>query len=107
MVNKKLNIALQKDFALTIEEKSTMQDLLDILAKYINDLIHNNFEKLISLLYRIDISEKKLKQLLQDQPNEDAGKIIARMVIERELQKINSRQQFNKKEDIDNDEEKW
>lgn len=28
------------------------------LALYINDLVNHNFEKLISILYRLDVSEK-------------------------------------------------
>jgi len=37
----------------------------------------------VQLLYRIDVSEAKLKYILQAHPNEDAGKLIAAVVIER------------------------
>jgi hypothetical protein len=53
------------------------------LANAINDLIKNDFSKLVQLLYRIDVSEAKLKYILQAHPNEDAGKLIAAVVIER------------------------
>lgn len=77
------------------------------LAAHLNYLIINNFSLLISVLYRLDISEKKLKQLLQQSTSVTAGDIIAEMIIERQLQKIASRKAFkNNPPDIPED-EKW
>ena len=53
-----------------------------------------------------DDHQNKLKQLLQTESGEDAAMIIARLIIEREIQKINSRNLFSHKNDIC-DEEKW
>lgn len=76
------------------------------LAEKINDLLIHDFNKLISLLYRVDINEAKLKNLLKKNPGEDAGKIIAELIIERQLQKIKSRKQI-KPRDENSDDEKW
>jgi hypothetical protein len=87
----------------------TPQQTKDIqlqLERSINDLIQNNFERLVQLLYRIDVNEKKLKQLLSDYPQTDAAIIIARLIIERQLQKVKTRKQFGNNEDIA-DEDKW
>ena len=54
----------------------------DLIA-YINDCIQHDFNKLVQLLYRIDVSEEKLKSILQLNPNEDAAKLIAAVIIER------------------------
>ncbi len=54
----------------------------DLIA-YINDCINHDFNKLVQLLYRIDVSEQKLKTILQSHPNEDAAKLIAAVMIER------------------------
>lgn len=77
------------------------------LSDYINTLIKNDFDKLIAYLYRIDVNEQKLKSLLQQNPGEDAGNIIATLIIERQQQKIKSRQQFGKTGNNFNEEEKW
>ena len=77
------------------------------LCDYINQLIVENFNELIRLLYRIDVSEPKLKLLLQEHPKEDAGKIIAILIIERQLEKIKSRQQFKQPKTDFDEEEKW
>jgi hypothetical protein len=54
----------------------------DLIA-FINDCIQHDFNKLVQLLYRIDVSEEKLKYILQLNPNEDAAKLIAAVIIER------------------------
>lgn len=79
-------------------EKYSKNDLEDNLAVYINELIDKDFNKLVNLLYRIDISEQKLKIALQ---NEDktisSGKTIAKLIIERQLQKLEFRKKFSMK----------
>ncbi|MGZ8550758.1 MAG: hypothetical protein ACXWV2_08855 [Chitinophagaceae bacterium] len=86
----------------------SLNELREIIADYINPLIGNNFNKLISILYRLDINEPKLRKLLNDNPAEDAGIIIADLIIERQIQKIQSRESFHKKDETGIDEnEKW
>jgi len=77
------------------------------LSAFINKLLLTNFERLVQLLYRIDVSEMRLKSLLKDNPKEDAGNIIASLIIERQAQKIISRQQFKNDEEEICNEERW
>lgn len=77
------------------------------LAAFINKLLLTNFERLVQLLYRIDVSEMRLKSLLKDNPKEDAGNIIASLIIERQAQKIISKQQFKNDEEKFCNEERW
>jgi hypothetical protein len=76
------------------------------LAVYINDLINCDFEKLIYILYRVDISEKKLKEALASS-SADAGAFIAEMIIERQMQKVKTRSQYRGENKNISDEEKW
>jgi hypothetical protein len=85
----------------------SLDELQIRLSEYLNQLILTDFQKLIMLLYRIDVSEPKLKQLLQQPPKEDAAKIIAALIIERQLQKIKSRKQYRPANDHFTEEEKW
>ena len=78
-----------------------------ILAERINELINTDFQKLVSILYRMDVNETKLKQLLIDNAGADAGIIIADLMIERQAEKIKSREQYSKRDENINDEEKW
>jgi hypothetical protein len=90
-----------------ITSRQSFEEKLQALALKINDLLNNDFQKLISLLYRMDINESKLRRLLEENKNTDAGLIIAKMMIEREAQKIKSRKESMKKNNQDSTEEKW
>ena len=86
--------------------KGGWTELREALAVWVNDLIQQDLNELIRLLYRIDISESRLKFLLHEKVGEDAAFIIADLIIERQLQKIKSRQQF-RQPPPDNEEERW
>ena len=64
-----------------------------LLVNFIDDLIQNDFNRLLSILYRVDISEEKLKQMLAENKNTEvqSAEIIANLLIEREEEKIKSR----------------
>lgn len=97
-VAKELGIVLEKD-------RSSLSR--ELLAATINEWIQNDFQKLVTVLYRMDVSESKLKLLLKENPNSDAGLIIADLMIERQVQKIKSRQQFRQQDNNIDEEEKW
>lgn len=99
--------SLQKYHLQLMGEIDTYSELLQKIASSINYLIDNDFSLLISLLYRLDISEKKLKQLLSEPTKTTAGEIIAEMIIKRQLQKVESRKAFKKNTPDIPEEEKW
>lgn len=114
MDNAELVKLLNNELSIEIAETLSYSELHSKLSTYINALIKNDFDKLIGYLYRIDVNEEKLKSLLQQNPGEDAGNIIATLIIERQQQKIKLRKQFIRREtdlsagqaDFD-EEEKW
>ncbi len=77
------------------------------LSVAINELILSDFDKLVLLLYRLDVDEKKLRAILKEKPGTDAGHTIADLIIERQVQKIKSRQQFSQRDNNISEEEKW
>lgn len=81
-------------------------DFRNILSAKINELVNTNFSKLVGILYRLDISEKKLKELLANTSDTPAGDVITSLIIERQLEKIESRKTFKQNNDI-SDSEKW
>lgn len=98
--------SLNTELALQLPDKISEKEIQDRLAAFVNNLINTNFERLVSLLYRIDVSEAKLKSLLHNNPDNNAGDIIAALIIERQLQKIKFRQQSHRNNSI-SEEEKW
>jgi hypothetical protein len=78
------------------------------LAEKINSLIQRDFGALVQLLYRVDVPEQKLRRMLDDNNGEDAGRLIARLIIERQWQKIETRRQYRQDSDAGAaDEERW
>ena len=99
-----IQAALLNDFHLT--GCHNRSELLKSLSGQINHLIQADFHRLISILYRLDISESKLKQTLEESTDSDAGELIATLVVERQLQKLRTRHSFKPQQDIPED-EKW
>jgi hypothetical protein len=81
-------------------------DLRRLLSNKINHLILYDFGRLLRILYYVDVPEHKLKLLIQDLPSADAADIITDMIIERQLQKIKTRDE-NKNHDSANEEDRW
>ena len=98
---------INSELGLLLPGKITAEEMRSQLTAHINYLIEHDFQKLVSILYRVDVNEPKLKNLLKENPGEDAGLIIADLIIERQLQKIKSRQEFRRDDNQIADEEKW
>jgi hypothetical protein len=101
---------LNNSYGLDLPEVVTMDALEAILAERIDAMINHDFNRLISLLYRIDVSEHSLRQLLEQNRGADGGKLIARLILERLWQKILTRRIYssNQKDRSNADEEeKW
>ena len=97
MVEKELIQIINKQIDTDLTEDISRHELLQKLTVFINDLILNDFQRLISILYKVDVDEKKLKRILKENAGTDAGQIIATLIIERETQKIETRKQFGGK----------
>ena len=97
-INQYLEIELPVSFS--------REELKQQLAVHINYLINHDFEKLVFYLYRIDVDETKMRRLLEQREGENAAGLISDLIIERELQKMESRKKSRSSENI-SDEEKW
>lgn len=79
-------------------EGQSYEELREKLANYLNHLMSTDFNKLISILYRIDIAqEKAMTALAENAEKETSGATLARLIIERQLEKIISRRKYKKK----------
>jgi hypothetical protein len=76
------------------------------LTEAINYLINTDFEKLVFLLYRIDVSELKIKSLLENTSITNAGELIAQAIIARLAEKKASREKYKQEGEI-SEEDKW
>ena len=85
---------LNQSYGLELPETATLEGLETVLAARLNTMIMDDFNGLVQLLYRIDVSEPKLKKILRENASTDAGVLIARLIVERQLQKMETRRKF-------------
>lgn len=82
---------------LNLEEESSqiignnLGDLKSKLEKIIAYLLDNDFERLLNAMYRLDINEDKFKEALIIDGGKSISKRITELIIEREIQKIETR----------------
>lgn len=82
---------VSSDNLIESEDKS-YEALYEKLANYLNHLMATDFNKLVDILYRIDISqEKAIVALAENAQEETSGQTLARLVIERQLEKVITR----------------
>jgi hypothetical protein len=76
------------------KEKSAYEELFKQLSPLIESLINNNYKKLMNLLYRIDIAEDVINQELKNNNPSEFAAIITKIVLERELKKVVTRNYY-------------
>lgn len=106
MYDQQLIQSLNNDLLLSIADIAGLAEIEQAVKQKVSELLQADFNALVTLLYRIDVSEKKLKLLLETNKDTDAADIISRLIVERQLQKIKSRNEFRSNNDV-SEEEKW
>jgi len=97
-------LALQQDWDLRLSDMLSEEAILKLLADRIVSVLERGPDVFFQLMYRLDISEKKLNAVMQE---EDVAGQIARLIYDRQLQKIQSRQENKMKRENDDPELKW
>lgn len=82
----------------SISKEQSFQEQFEGLANYLDHLVATDFNRLISILYRIDVSEDKARKAIVDEAGKiSPGHTLARLLIERESEKIKFREQYRSK----------
>ncbi len=97
-------IALGQDWDLQLPDTLSEEALLRLLADRIVTVLERGPETFFQLMYRLDISEKKLNAILLE---DDVAMKIARLIYDRQIQKIQSRQVNKMTRESDDPELKW
>ncbi len=75
-------------------------DILELkifLAGKILEMLDRNYDKLINVLYLLDINERKVAEVFQKDKN-DIPFALAELIIDRQLQKLKWREMYRKGE---------
>lgn len=103
---KQTALQLAEDAALQLPPQITYEQLETMLAEKLEQLIANDFQQFVLLLYKVDVSETKIRDVLAADLSPHVYRRIAALIIERQEQKIIFRHTFTRPAE-DDDEEKW
>lgn len=81
-----------KELGLVLSEPADFEAFVLELTRAIQYLIDKDFEKLMHLLYRVDVNEQKVKQAFSLE--KEVARELALLVIEREKQKVITRAKY-------------
>jgi hypothetical protein len=92
-------LQVQKDFsleamAISDTKVSTLDEIYALVYPQVENFIKYDFNSLMRLLYRIDISENSVKKQMDLMP-EDTAQAISTLIVKREIQKVVLRKQFS------------
>lgn len=89
-----LLLQLEKDFVHSDlfgnydREKLQGKDIYDIVHEKVKELMNRNYGELANTYYRIDISERQLKDALTEDTSHTESEVITTLILKRELQKV-------------------
>ena len=102
MTENKLALTTQliiKDFSLEVndlpDDISKIDELKFALKKIVSYLLDSDMSRLLLALYRIDVSEIKVKQVLAEAEPSEIAESITNLIIDRELQKVETRLKYS------------
>jgi hypothetical protein len=84
-----------RDVALEQLKGPALEDLIKALAERIAYMLDKEPELLFSTLYRLDVLEHKINAVLHSS-SEDPARGLARLIIERQIEKAKTRGQWQK-----------
>lgn len=83
-----------KDF--DINENLTENQLREAIINAFAYLVDNDFPKLIQILYKADVDQYKLKELLETTEGKSSAEVIADAYINRQMEKIETWAKYSK-----------
>jgi hypothetical protein len=93
--NKEVTAIVLRDFELKAPDKMLNEsEMLAYLADAISYMIEHKLDYLLSLLYRLDVDEKKIRQALLPGNPIPANIALARLVWDRQKQRIATKQHY-------------
>ncbi len=101
---KETALALQGEWGIQMPDSLSEEAILQLLADRVVVFLERGAETFYQLMYRLDISEKKLNAVLQDA---DVPGKIARLIFDRQMQKVKSRHENKMAPPVDDSELKW
>jgi aminoglycoside/choline kinase family phosphotransferase len=80
-----------------LKQATDMQQLKAYLTEQLVYMLHYEMEKLMGILYRIDVREQHVKNAFAQHNPKLIAPLLAEAIVQRELEKAQSREEYRKK----------
>jgi len=84
---------------LALEKGCQEQDLelVEIITARVNDLLNSDPGLLFSYLYRLDVSEQRVKQVVHHSNDDNAPRALAELILHRQIQRVKTKKTIKQK----------
>ncbi len=91
-----------RDLGLALEDRDNIsyQELLELVAQQIAEFLDKRPETLFSLLYRLDVDQEKVDDVINQFSETPKNILLAELIILRQIKRIETKLKY-KQEDID------
>lgn len=76
------------------DQQYSRGDLLELIAEQVSELMDRKPDLLFSTLYRIDVAESRIEEVLSGKTEETIPEGLARLILDRQIEKMKTRAQF-------------
>ena len=77
-----------------LDETARLAAVRQVLIQRIEELLVKDLEKLMWILYRIDVSEAKVHEALAVNSSMNYAEALADLIIQRQIEKVRTRQEY-------------
>ncbi len=68
--------------------------LVQLLTPVVRRMLDQSFDQLLNVLYRIDLPEKRVMEILEQTPPDEVANCLSQAIVDRQLEKISLRERF-------------
>ncbi|MFI5211571.1 MAG: hypothetical protein ACHQIH_01705 [Ignavibacteria bacterium] len=85
---------ISRNFEVEKSGELTIDTLVKMLSVRIRELLEKNLEKLVSIMYRIDLNQAKVDKIFENISKDEIAYQLAVLIIERQIEKIRTRRLY-------------
>lgn len=85
---------ISRNFEVETSGELTIESLVKLLSLRIRELLDRNLEKLVSIMYRIDLNQAKVDKIFENTSKDEIAYQLSELIIERQIEKVRTRRLY-------------
>ncbi|MCB0686580.1 MAG: hypothetical protein KDC53_08645 [Saprospiraceae bacterium] len=79
-----------------LNQDQSEEELIDFMSQRIEALLAGDFEALMSMMYRLDVDEAKIRKALAPHNPENPARSLARLIVQRQMKRMATREKYKR-----------